>query len=79
MAKERKERIVRLGANMELPDGFDVVRLTSGEYVAVQWETSVEAPLWESIPAPTRYEAREFALARIEDLSYMEGDVGLLS
>ena len=79
MPRAKMEKIVRLGARAELPDGFDVVRLVSGEYMAVEWETDIEKPVWESIPTPSRYEARQFALARIEDLSYTEGDGGLLS
>lgn len=80
MARAAMEKVVRLGGrNLELPDGFDVVRLTTGEYMAVQWSSSVEDPLWESIPTPSRYEARAFALARIEDLDYAESEGGLLS
>lgn len=57
------------GYSQELPPGVTVVRLTDGNYLAIQYTgDDLEATLWESPVTDDRYEARQWALQRWNDI-----------
>lgn len=80
------ERIIRFGgggrgrqfrwgkkynpADLNLPEGFAVVKLVKGGYAAVQMVEPGELSdlVWASGPTPERYEARAWAKERLADL-----------
>lgn len=57
------------GYSQELPAGLAVVRLIDGNYLAIQYTgDDLEATLWESPVTDDRYEARQWALQRWNDI-----------